>query len=273
MTALLPRVNVEPFSSTGRPAAVYERELDASVDRIWENVLDWEHLPHLHPQAFSSVHRMSSGPDRWHGIVGIAGDDAEIDVEIDRPGLRYSTRTIAGLGAGTEILTQLFPRSARRTGIRVDFYLPWAPEEAAESLGEVYRSLYVVLWDQDEAMMKQRQRVVDAAAVTVTTTGTSLDLGPMHELARRLPVDVDLAGRRFRVVSIDDRLLAYDTTCPHLGGPLDERELDGCEAVCPWHGYRFDVRSGRSSDGRGFRLRSVAVVDCSGDGRVVLRLP
>jgi nitrite reductase/ring-hydroxylating ferredoxin subunit len=34
--------------------------------------------------------------------------------------------------------------------------------------------------------------------------------------------------------------------CPHFGGPLDDAPVDDRGIVtCPWHGYRFDVRTGR----------------------------
>jgi len=287
------------------PTAVYERELDASVERIWENVLDWEHLPYLHAQAFTSVRMTSIDRDHWHGEVGLpglSGATAEIDVRLDRANLRYTTSTVAGAGAGTEIVTQMFPRSERNTGIRVDFHMPWAPAGTEAAVGEFYTRLYVQLWDQDEAMMRERQRVLDAAAAggraargvsqepspgptqglshepsresLQSPSQASVSLGRVRELAARLPLEVELGGRRFRVVGIEGRLFAHDTQCPHLGGPLAEHDLEGCEAVCPWHGYRFDVRTGLSSDGRSLRLARSAVVEidaCSGDVR--LRLP
>lgn len=259
------------------PAAVYERELEVSLDRIWENVLDWEHLPHLHSQAFSSVHLLASDREGWRAEVGLAGstDGADIDVRLDRAHRRYSTRTLGGAGAGTGIVTELFERAPGRTGIRVEFHLPWAPAHAAGAIGEYYRTLYDQLWDQDDAMMRERQRVIDSAgARSGIATGESVSIGRMRELAGRLPLEVTLGGRRFRVASIDGRLVAHDTRCPHLGGPLAERPLEGCEAVCPWHGYRFDVRSGRSSDGRSLRLAPAAVVEIDAcEGEVRLRLP
>ena len=40
----------------------------------------------------------------------------------------------------------------------------------------------------------------------------------------------------------------------HWLGPLDDAPLeDGC-VRCPWHGYLFDIRTGRSSDGHRLRL-------------------
>jgi phenylpropionate dioxygenase-like ring-hydroxylating dioxygenase large terminal subunit len=36
-------------------AATYTREVRAGIDRIWENVLDWEHLPALHEIYFNHV--------------------------------------------------------------------------------------------------------------------------------------------------------------------------------------------------------------------------
>ncbi len=33
-------------------------------------------------------------------------------------------------------------------------------------------------------------------------------------------------------------------TCPHRGGPLAEGMLAGEEVICPWHGSRFNVKTG-----------------------------
>ena len=31
----------------------------------------------------------------------------------------------------------------------------------------------------------------------------------------------------------------------HMGGPLAEGKLEGFEVECPWHGSKFDVRTGK----------------------------
>jgi nitrite reductase/ring-hydroxylating ferredoxin subunit len=37
---------------------------------------------------------------------------------------------------------------------------------------------------------------------------------------------------------------AIDAIYSHEDGPLEEGILDGYEVECPWHGSRFDVRTG-----------------------------
>ncbi|MBW3600035.1 MAG: non-heme iron oxygenase ferredoxin subunit [Planctomycetes bacterium] len=37
-----------------------------------------------------------------------------------------------------------------------------------------------------------------------------------------------------------------DDVCTHDGGPLGDGPLDGCQIICPRHGARFDVRTGKA---------------------------
>jgi hypothetical protein len=110
---------------------IYRRLIRASLDRVWENVLDWEHLPHLHKDSFRAVTPIRAGRDGWRAHVEfVDGGEAEIDVALDRPALRYLTRTLAGVGAGGEIETALSPRSDRTTAIEVSFRLPGVADDA-----------------------------------------------------------------------------------------------------------------------------------------------
>lgn len=43
-------------------------------------------------------------------------------------------------------------------------------------------------------------------------------------------------------------LTAVDNVCPHAGLPLGDGELAGTVLTCPYHGYAFDVASGRNID-------------------------
>jgi nitrite reductase/ring-hydroxylating ferredoxin subunit len=49
------------------------------------------------------------------------------------------------------------------------------------------------------------------------------------------------------LVNLDGTLYALGGTCPHRDGPLGEGRLVGEELGCPWHGFRYDLRTGRAT--------------------------
>ena len=52
-------------------------------------------------------------------------------------------------------------------------------------------------------------------------------------------------GRMVAIANVDGTLHAIDGLCPHQGGPLGTGELCGSVLTCPWHGWQFDVATGR----------------------------
>jgi nitrite reductase (NADH) small subunit len=59
--------------------------------------------------------------------------------------------------------------------------------------------------------------------------------------ARELVVE----GRIVALFNVEGTLHALDGVCPHQGGPLGKGRLEGCIVTCPWHGWQFDVVTGR----------------------------
>jgi NAD(P)H-dependent nitrite reductase small subunit len=39
-------------------------------------------------------------------------------------------------------------------------------------------------------------------------------------------------------------LFAVDNQCLHVGNPLDDGFVSGQCVTCPWHGWRYDLRTG-----------------------------
>src|SRR5438105_1118485 len=240
-------------------AATYTREVRAGIERIWENVLDWEHLPALHEIYFNRVALIDSGSWGWRVELTKAPGTADrrmlLELQIDRAKARYRVRILAGDGMGTEIWTLLEPCGPQRTAIEVRFYLPEDRPERLAALGEKYRLSYARLWDQDEAMMMRREALSARSRTRSEGSGASLRLGLLSELRPRLPLLVDLEGEPFRILELEDgALVAHSTTCPHWLGPLDEVVPENGVLRCPWHGFRFDLRTGATADGRGCRL-------------------
>jgi nitrite reductase/ring-hydroxylating ferredoxin subunit len=137
--------------------AVYERTIRASLERIWENVLDWEHLPGLNRGSFDAIRCLDASEHGWRA-----------------------------------------------------------------------------------------------------------------RLRARLPLVVELDGRPFRLLALGDDLIAHSTLWPHGLGPLEDATPEGDTIECLWHRYRFDLRTGRSRDGRALRLMPAPRVLIGPDERVRL---
>jgi nitrite reductase/ring-hydroxylating ferredoxin subunit len=56
---------------------------------------------------------------------------------------------------------------------------------------------------------------------------------------------IDLAGERVCIVNVEGNYYAIGNVCTHVGGPLNEGTLEGYDVECPWHGSKFDVRTGK----------------------------
>ncbi len=55
---------------------------------------------------------------------------------------------------------------------------------------------------------------------------------------------VEVEDELVAVYNVDGQFYATQNACTHAEGPMDEGELNGKIAICPWHGSCFDVTSG-----------------------------
>ena len=55
-----------------------------------------------------------------------------------------------------------------------------------------------------------------------------------------------VAGDRIvALYNVDGQIYALDGICPHQGGPLGKGKLSGTTVTCPWHGFQFNVATGK----------------------------
>jgi len=257
--------------------ATYRRRVAASTERVWENVLDWEHLPFLHRASFRSIALEDSGHWGWRARIGLH-PSAEIVVEvcIKPEKSRYVSRTVRGAGAPSEIWTKLMPVDPDVTDIEVEFWLPDVAPDRVAAAGAAYTQLYRALWDEDESMMVRRSQELARERTRERTreqTSARIALGPASEVRGKLPLCIEWAGQPFRIIAIDGELVVHATTCPHLLGPLEEAAIEDGSVTCPWHGWRFDVRSGRALDDRRARLAPPPRIDADSHGKLWLSDP
>ena len=253
-------------------AGAYHREVAGAIGRVWENVFDWEHLPALHADDFRAVELLDRGRWGWRiQLVTQLGGEGRmqiLELRADRAAGAYVVTTLSGPGAGTEIRTRLKPLARSKTAVTVEFHVPEHRPERLAKIGERYLEIYQRLWDQDEAMIVGRERATRARRRRRPSVPPK-SLGSMASVRARLPLVVSFGGERFRIVDLDGDLVAHAAVCPHWLGPLGAAPVvKGC-IQCPWHGYAFDVRTGRSTDGRGLTLAPAPNVVLR-DGKVLL---
>ena len=68
----------------------------------------------------------------------------------------------------------------------------------------------------------------------------------LHEIEVGLPLAVAMPdGRRVCLVRAGNVVYAVDDRCPHRDFAISGGDLiEPCVLECPWHGARFDVRTG-----------------------------
>ena len=111
-----------------------------------------------------------------------------------------------------------------------------------------------------------------------------IDVGPAADLAEGSSCAVavpeapaaallpDAAGeRKVALCRVGGRPYAVTNVCPHLGGPLAEGYLEGPVLTCPWHGWRFDVTTGRSTSHPEISIPTYRLSDDG--GRLQLEVP
>src|SRR5215510_1296140 len=58
--------------------------------------------------------------------------------------------------------------------------------------------------------------------------------------------EVQVAGTPVALANVGGKFYAIHNTCLHRGGPLGQGQLEGTVVTCPWHGWQFDVTTGRA---------------------------
>jgi nitrite reductase/ring-hydroxylating ferredoxin subunit len=204
--------------------ADYHRDLGVSLGRMFENALDWEHLPHVHARTFDSISLVEERESGWRANVGmLGGGGLLIDLELERDIGRWTTDSFAGETLIGRIVTDATATGPDSCRVDISFQLSEADPAQRKGFAAYYPALYAMLYDEDEAMMIARADAVER--------------GPTA-----------LAERRTAILADGSEALV-PLHCPHLGLPLDaEPDSDGA-ITCPWHGYRFDIASGKCISG------------------------
>ena len=73
------------------------------------------------------------------------------------------------------------------------------------------------------------------------------------------------------LANVDGKFYAIGNVCKDEGGPLEESRIDAYEVECPWHGSKFDVRTGEVTNPPATEPESTYVVKIDGDNMLIRR--
>lgn len=103
--------------------------------------------------------------------------------------------------------------------------------------------------------------VVDEAKPAVAKRGKTLVVGPAHEIGVGEKRIVEAEGFSIGIYNIKGEFFAIKNVCPHAGAPLCQGRIqtthrpsevgeydpafEGRILRCPWHGWEFDIVTGK----------------------------
>ena len=103
------------------------------------------------------------------------------------------------------------------------------------------------------------------------------DLSANVDLERPQPIETPWGVLAlFRVAG---QVVCIQAFCPHLEGPLFQGSVAAGEVTCPWHLWRFDLKTGRRTDwknprhGQDARGLLVSSVRVGSSGKLILARP
>ena len=77
-----------------------------------------------------------------------------------------------------------------------------------------------------------------------TAVGRFVKAARRSELPENDGTYVEVEGNRIALFNLDGEIYAIDNACTHVGGPLSLGRVKDDEVECPWHGSRFDIKTG-----------------------------
>jgi nitrite reductase/ring-hydroxylating ferredoxin subunit len=242
-------------------------------ETVLSQYFDYEHIEHVHPETLGK-----------YRVVG--GDGNRIVYEQTWPPGTFGWRTslvehvyeppgemwfifLKGRHRGVQVHTEL--RAEReRTIVQETYSIPGLPDWGW--LRALLRPYVIApvdrIWDEDLAVEVCRdgwpgipgnhEEPPDRRDETGKSPSRTIPSGDLP--AKGEACVVNLAGTEYVLRRTGGRLQAFENRCPHTGGPLSLGKVDGSTVVCPWHGARFELSTGRCLAGparRGIERLSV----------------
>ncbi|MBE3144371.1 MAG: non-heme iron oxygenase ferredoxin subunit [Planctomycetes bacterium] len=74
-----------------------------------------------------------------------------------------------------------------------------------------------------------------------------VEIAPVDQLTDGERLFVELGGKSIVLFNLAGKLFAIGDVCSHDNGPVGDGEIEENEIICPRHGARFDIRTGKAT--------------------------
>jgi 3-phenylpropionate/trans-cinnamate dioxygenase ferredoxin subunit len=76
---------------------------------------------------------------------------------------------------------------------------------------------------------------------------TFLEIAPADQLPEGERIFLEVEGKSIVLFNLAGRFFAIGDVCSHDNGPVGDGEIEETEIICPRHGARFDIRTGKAT--------------------------
>ncbi|MBI3995633.1 MAG: nitrite reductase small subunit NirD [Nitrospirae bacterium] len=81
---------------------------------------------------------------------------------------------------------------------------------------------------------------------------------------------VEVQGNEVALFNLNGAFYAIDNLCVHQGGPLGEGLLEGENVICPWHSWKYNLKSGVCPTNPSVKVKTYSVKIEDGQVKVAL---
>jgi 3-phenylpropionate/trans-cinnamate dioxygenase ferredoxin subunit len=74
-----------------------------------------------------------------------------------------------------------------------------------------------------------------------------LQIAPLDQVSEGERLFLDVGGISIVLFNLAGKLFAIGDVCSHDNGPVGDGEISGHEIICPRHGARFDIHTGKAT--------------------------
>jgi 3-phenylpropionate/trans-cinnamate dioxygenase ferredoxin subunit len=74
-----------------------------------------------------------------------------------------------------------------------------------------------------------------------------VEIAPVAELPEGERLFIEAAGRSIVIFNLSGKFYAIGDVCSHDSGPVGDGDIEQYEIICPRHGARFDIRTGKAT--------------------------